>query len=843
MGAVIRSRSVSIVGWLWVLSGCSIVASGFEVAESVGGTETDGGQIDGGQTDGSVVPSDGSMCGNDEALCEGSCVDTRTSVSHCGACGTVCEGPCVQGVCDPVVQGSAASHHCVVRQSGRVFCWGRDRDGQLGRGVTNATTGVPTAVTFDDGEPLLARQVAVTPRASCAIDRDSSLWCWGLGEQAGLDRNGPQVHPAPVIANGDPSFDAASFAEIAAGRSSFCARSDDGAVWCWGDNEAGEVLGVTGGIRQPTAVATGLGGVQQISLGSQHGCAIDETGRVQCWGANGLGQLGNGTQTASATPTQVVSLPPVKLLECASNYCCALIDDGGGESEGEVWCWGQNSSDQLGRADVDLAATPAPVSAGGTRLHGFTSLAAQAVAVCAVGDGTYCWGSPVYGGTAAGDFSAPTAPARVDTLVGNEVLRNASSVYAGSFFGCAIVEGGRLACWGDDFFGEHAADNDVVLLEPTPIERPVGVLDRAVEADTGGQFGCALVPGGVRCFGSNDRFQLGRGPMVRAVLELPVADDVDFRSPITNTSAVATGIEWACAVADGAPYCWGTDVSSRLGSSGGTATSPRPVTMPATPLGPALDLTIGKHHACAVLEGNTDDGAGHVVCWGTNLSSQLGRSGSDNAPREIDAELTDVRQVAAGDTHTCALRAGGQVWCWGTGSQLGNPTSPSSDPVRAGQLRDVVALDAGFAHNCAIEDPDGGGGIVHCWGVGSDGQLGDGEEQTSSMPVIVLGISNAVSVAAADSHSCAALADGTVRCWGSGALGALGGSFEDSPTPRTVEGLSDVIAVYSGGELSHHTVAIRSDGTAVCWGSNARGACGTASRQVFARPRMAVLDR
>ena len=93
------------------------------------------------------------------------------------------------------------------------------------------------------------------------------------------------------------------------------------------------------------------------------------------------------------------------------------------------------------------------------------------------------------------------------------------------------------------------------------------------------------------------------------------------------------------------------------------------------------------------------------------------------------------------------------------------------------------------------------------------------------MPVI--GITNAVAIAAGGDQSCALLADGTVQCWGSNSNGQLcNGTITDSSTPVAVGGISSAIAIAVG---SSQSFALLSTGAMQCWGSNSDGELGNGS--------------
>jgi len=179
--------------------------------------------------------------------------------------------------------------------------------------------------------------------------------------------------------------------------------------------------------------------------------------------------------------------------------------------------------------------------------------------------------------------------------------------------------------------------------------------------------------------------------------------------------------------------------------------------------------------------------------------------------------------LAAGGTHSLALRADGTVWAWGWNDQgqLGDGTDTDRHtPVRVRGLTDVVAVAAGRAHSLALRAD----GTVWAWGSNEDGELGDGTDTDRHTPVKVPGLSDVVAVAARDWHSLALRADGTVWAWGNNRFGQLGdGTDTDRHTPVKVPGLTDVVAVAAG---EYHSLALRADGTVWAWGRNGYGQLG-----------------
>jgi alpha-tubulin suppressor-like RCC1 family protein len=168
----------------------------------------------------------------------------------------------------------------------------------------------------------------------------------------------------------------------------------------------------------------------------------------------------------------------------------------------------------------------------------------------------------------------------------------------------------------------------------------------------------------------------------------------------------------------------------------------------------------------------------------------------------------------------------GSIQCWGFGlsGQLGNGTTVSSlAPVPVQGISNATSVSAGRSHTCATLSSGG----VKCWGAGQ--RLGDGSTISKSSPVDVSGISNVVSVSAGHEHSCATLSNGQIWCWGTGAnLG--NGSTSTALIPVPVTGISTGTSVVtdSGG-----TCAVLQDGTVRCWGFVGYSFGGTSGKYAY----------
>jgi len=288
--------------------------------------------------------------------------------------------------------------------------------------------------------------------------------------------------------------------------------------------------------------------------------------------------------------------------------------------------------------------------------------------------------------------------------------------------------------------------------------------------------------------------------------------------------AISAGGAHTCALTDGGGItCWGSNEHGELGD--GTATDSRiPVAVSHMMIDVAA-IAAGGVHTCVLTE------VSGVKCWGGNFAGQLGRqdhtNGDSLGPVDVVGLASGVRAVVAGTLHTCALRGDGAVMCWGDGSdgQLGSGTTdPSSVPVTVeGLASRITAIAAGARHTCALT----GGGRVTCWGEGWHGQLGNGTGTPSLTPVDVVGLSGVTAIAAGDSHTCALTRLGGVTCWGSNDLGELSNSTTDSVAPVDVLGLSAGVSAIASGSV--HTCALNGGGAVKCWGDNSDGQLGNGS--------------
>jgi len=279
-------------------------------------------------------------------------------------------------------------------------------------------------------------------------------------------------------------------------------------------------------------------------------------------------------------------------------------------------------------------------------------------------------------------------------------------------------------------------------------------------------------------------------------------------APLYASAFASAYVYLACAVANnpslaGTVYCWdlasGTDTDGQLGngtfSTSATATTSQVLTGPGNPLTGITSVSIDDgsgQTACAV------SSSGTVWCWGNGGDGQLGNGVEANsayavpvlveaAPLGADAgtPFANVKKVAVGPDHVCALDNAGQVWCWGSNNY--------------GQ--------------CGALAPDGGVG-----------------QTTVSYPTLVANIGSLgpiVDVAVNSYETCVVAASGEPYCWGYRAYGILGNGSStsgDQYTPALDAGVSSILnAVQITMPSVEAACVLRSDRSIWCWGSSYGG--------------------
>ncbi len=428
-----------------------------------------------------------------------------------------------------------------------------------------------------------------------------------------------------------------------------------------------------------------------------------------------------------------------------------------------------------------------------------------------------------------------------------------SSVSAGQVHACAVISAssandpGTVWCWGEDSYYELGTGTSGsatrVPQEVVALNNGTGHLTGATAVSTGKWHTCALVSGGVDCWGNNGWGQRGNPSPSNSDLSYPVV-----AGSIASASVLDSGDYFNCAlISDHTITCWGDNSVDQLGT-GKIGSSQTPLTVSGSWTTPA-HVSVGGEHVCAI-----DSSDGSVWCWGRNNDGQLGNGSTTDSSTPVKVKggggsgfLTGVTQVSAGGFHTCAVKSDNTVWCWGADydGQLGDgitlPASSSAASttpieVKTGSstfLTGVTQVSAGGSHTCAVKSDN----TAWCWGYNAEGQLGINSTSNSSLALQVKGVSgignltSVTQVSAGEYHSCA-VAGGYAYCWGDNSYGQLGFDSANASSLYPMEvwewngtGTSFLPAtsVSAGSDAS---CAVDSSYYAYCWGHNYDGQLG-----------------
>jgi len=400
-------------------------------------------------------------------------------------------------------------------------------------------------------------RVAAGGRHTCAIRDNGNVLCWGSNVNGQLGTAFDRAHVADDEALADvPDLELDFRRDVVALSAGFfhtCALFEGGAVRCWGRAENDVVYGTVRGLLGTDAVArNSLGFVDPLTTGDvrlpepaiqisaatsgAHTCALLASGGVSCWGFNLDGQCGNGTRSEqgadSNEPLPVLRFGvPVKQVKAASGHTCVLLENG------EVICWGIGHLGRLGYGDQTDRLEP----------HGSVPIGGRA-----------------------------------------------TQIAAGLSATCALLENGRVRCWGGNKDGELGYGHDRTIGDDETPEQAASLPGPAGRTFLGGDVPlggggvvqiteivedramCArFVGGALRCWGKNNKGQLGYGHAESNAIRFtpeqlvlrPAGNNRNAGGDLAlGGSALVLADGGRCALLlSGSLYCWGDNEDGELG--------------------------------------------------------------------------------------------------------------------------------------------------------------------------------------------------------------------------------------------------------------------------------------
>lgn len=334
-----------------------------------------------------------------------------------------------------VTVSAGDSHSCGITSDSLAYCWGNNGSGQLGDGTfTSAAT--PVLVSGN----LRFKSIAAGGIHTCAVTGNGStvatksqVYCWGynglgqVGDSASSNTvNTPvRVKWPDALKKGATGDTGVKVLQLTAGYYHTCVTVATFAAYCWGYDYYGQLgdgvalsSGTNGGTRIAPAVVAGGFTWNSISAGQLHTCGVVRSSMVNngiyCWGRNANGQVGDNTGGSlgeadnKSSPVVVSALNWVSVSAGGSHTCGILRGPSG--TSGAAYCWGNNTSGQLGIGNT-TSTFNAPQAVSGDLV--FASITAGGSHNCGrTTTGVYCWG---YGGN--GQLGSPGSQKNVPTLI------------------------------------------------------------------------------------------------------------------------------------------------------------------------------------------------------------------------------------------------------------------------------------------------------------------------------------------------------------------------------------------------------------------------------------------
>ncbi len=590
------------------------------------------------------------------------------------------------------------------------------------------------------------------------------------------------------------------------------ALKSNGTVWVWGKNDAGQLGDGSQTASDVPVRMPGMSGVVAVAAGMNHSLLLKSDGTVWGVGKNDAGQLGTATGNAgnALTPMQAAGLTGISAIAAGYEHSIALKNDG------TVWTWGNNTDGQLGRTTTyqchggPCGDTPGQVPG----LSGVTAVAVGNNHTLALkDDGTvWAWGGNGSGKLGDGTTASSTVPVRVAGL------DDVQAIAAGWGHSVALKNDGTVWTWGLNAFGALGIGGEESTIATTPVQ--VSALTGIARIVANFANTAAIdADGSVWAWGANSVGQLGDGSTIHRASPVRL-------TALADIGSLGVGFVTSAVRNDGTVWSWGWNGYGTVGN-GGLGGSTIPVAV--TGLSQVRTVAAGWGSGLAL----KDDGT--VWQSGANIMSALfGGSDLGTSTATQIAGLTGVTAIASGDSHSLALKSDGTVWSWGWNGygQLGDGSQTDrGTPVQIAGLVNITAIAAGWYQSLALKSD----GTVWGWGNNESGQLGattqtqcstglGGSSPCNTRPAQIAGLSDVVALATGGDHSLALKTDGSVRAWGDGNSGQLGnGGNSASATPVPVSNLSGITAIAAAYQYS---LALKSDGTVWAWGNNYAGQLG-----------------
>lgn len=777
----------------------------------------------------------------------------------------------------PVV-GQGYGNTITLKEDGTVWATGKNDYGQLGVGdTTNRNTSVQVKI---DENTYLENviKIDVTDDSTIALTKTGEVYAWGKNENGELgvgDKTYRSYATRVKGINGNGYLE--NIIDIASGETNGYAIDKNGNVYGWGYGGYNQIDDTATSKVYPTKMSDCTNAIS-VSAGDCFMAFIQANSNSCVRGYNRYGQRGNGTTADTPTGTCIVGNDINKI--CAGNDSTLIIKE-----DGTVWTSGRNQYGELGVGDTSNRTTYTKLTLeDGTEIKAkYGELNSSITTILGKDGKVYTTGYNGYGQLSNGTTTNASKLKPMLNEDGTEVT-DAILIKTGEMSDTdrntgIVRKDGTVWVSGDNTYGQigNSGNTSATYLSKMGdgfLNYPEKVITVGVDKsqkinpllfniqDDMNVYTDSTTKVGTLNYEIEDSnvAELTTLGMItgkqQGITKIKVTDTSTKRTTsiwvkVVNDSNIQVSLGYKFSLAlkqDGTVWSWGQNNNGELGLGNTTEYSePQQIIDIKEKI---TDVKTGYYHSIALTE------KGEVYTWGYNGNGQLG-----NGTREdslVPVKVTGLENIAKIDAYkyiTIALTQNGEVYVWGSGY--------GAKPVKlnftrkiidvSGNLvlaenrkaynldetksygKDLIKVVAGYNHYLGLTSD----GEVYAWGSNSYGQLGNGNNTSSSTAVKVVtpdgksNMTNIVDISAGDSYSIITDKDGKVYTFG------YYGDYRTANTvhsnkPVEIQDLykTELVAASEGG----HTAIVDWDGNVYTVGLNDYGQLGlkdTTTRSKF----------
>lgn len=373
-----------------------------------------------------------------------------------------------------------SNHTCAITEVGKLFCFGKNMNGQLGLGDTVNRT-LPTLVLGN----RFYKEIFASDTFTCALSTKHELFCWGAALMGQLGNNDFAFMDELKKVSQNNHYNSYS-----TGNFHMCGINTANKLSCWGHGAWGKLGNRQDGDKSTPQPILPEKYFNQVALQSYHGCAVSSENHVYCWGLSNDGRLGTGAPNNHDHPVRIKTDENHVYVAVGSGHSCAITD------ENKIQCWGDNDSGQLGDANLGVDKL-IPVFIDSENRYLKVALGMSHTCAIDLNESIECWGSNIVGQLGNSNNSTSGVPVKVNSS------EKFSDIALGYHFSCALTSNysespGSIYCWGHNLFGQLGTGDFDSRNTPTLLETQ----DKFIKIAARGDRICALnTEGELYCWG------------------------------------------------------------------------------------------------------------------------------------------------------------------------------------------------------------------------------------------------------------------------------------------------------------------------------------------------------